>query len=78
MSVRHEAFQEGDVYIDYPLEEVMFRFEKETGAVFRKFYGEDTEAQIPHTNKLFADARIYGEETDRDSYVRGGTRWSKA
>jgi hypothetical protein len=30
---RQEAFRAGDVYIDYPYEDVKFRFEKETGKV---------------------------------------------
>ena len=34
-----KAFIEGDVYIDYPYEDVKFRFEKETGKVYQRWYG---------------------------------------
>ena len=41
-----DVFAKGDVYIDYPYEEAKFRYEKQTGKVFRRFYGE-AEDEIP-------------------------------
>ncbi|MFB3923092.1 MAG: hypothetical protein ACE145_15325 [Terriglobia bacterium] len=56
MAVPLEAFREGhDVYIDYPFEDAMFRYEHKTGKVFRKFYGE-AEVEIEHSSELFHDA----------------------
>jgi hypothetical protein len=46
------AFRLGDVYIDYPFEDVKFRFEFKTGKAYRKFYGQ-AEAEIPASSKLF-------------------------
>jgi hypothetical protein len=44
---RQEAFRAGDVYIDYPYEDVKFRFEKETGKVWgRKWRSRTTRSSI--------------------------------
>jgi hypothetical protein len=34
-----DVFMKGDVYIDYPPEDVKFRFEHATRKVYRRFYG---------------------------------------
>lgn len=70
MGVSHEAFLRGDVYIDYPYESVMFRFEKASGRVFRRFYGE-AEVEVPQDSRLFADARLDGTEIGADLYRKG-------
>ncbi len=70
--VRLEAFREGhDVYLDYPFEEAMFRYEHQTGRIFRKFYGE-AEVEIDRTSNLFHEAISAGEQITAEQYSRGG------
>jgi hypothetical protein len=76
MGIPGSAFQAGDVYIDFPYEEVMFRYEKDTGKVFRKFYGRTAEDEISRELKLYAEARIAGTQTTPDEYRRGRPRHS--
>ena len=75
MSVPLEAFRTGqDVYIDYPAEDVMFRYEFQTRNVFRKFYGE-AEAQIDHSSKLFAEAISGGHAIAAERYILGHSEY---
>ena len=74
MPVPSSAFREGDVYIDYPQEEILFHFVRETGAVFRKFYGDREEAEIPASFELFAEARRIGTQISAEQYARGVRR----
>jgi hypothetical protein len=61
-----------DVYMDYSYEEVMFRRMKKDGAIYRKFYGEEESLElIPHDNRLFNDALLYGEEITKEEYDEG-------
>jgi hypothetical protein len=65
------VFQKGqDVYIDYPFEDVMFRWECQTGKVFRKFYG-DVENEIDRTSNLFHDAISTGAQITAEQYAQG-------
>jgi len=68
MGVPASTFREGDVYIDFPYEEVMFHYEKKTGKLFRKAYGSPAEDEIPHNLKIYADARSTGEQTTAEVY----------
>ncbi len=71
MAVPLEAFREGqDVYIDYPFEDAMFRYEYQTRKVFRKFYGE-AEVEVDHTSKLFHEAISGGQLITAEQYARG-------
>ena len=76
MAVPLEAFREGhDVYIDYPFEDVMFRWEYRTKKVFRKFYGK-AEAEIDHASNLFHDAIRSGgggggQQITAEQYAQG-------
>ena len=63
-----QAFQQGDVYIDYPFEDVMFRYEHQTHKVFRKFYGE-AEVEVPHSSRLFGDATSGGRQVSEEEYA---------
>lgn len=72
MPVPHEAFSNGDVYIDYPQEQVMFHYIHETGVVFRKFYGENEEEEVPSSSELFSEARRIGFPTIAERYAQGG------
>jgi hypothetical protein len=69
--VRLEIFREGhDVYLDYPFEQAMFRYERQTGRVFRRFYGE-AEVEIEHTSNLFHEAISAGEQITAERYAQG-------
>jgi hypothetical protein len=76
MGIPMSSFRAGNVYIDFPYEEVLFRFEKATGKVFRKFYGEPTEEEVAPDSNLYAEACIAGKETTLDEYRRGRPRRS--
>ena len=62
-----EDFRNRDIYIDYPFEDCMFRWEKETQKVYRRKYG-NREVEIDHTSKIFNEAISAGREIDRDAY----------
>lgn len=62
-----DAFQVGDVYLDFPYEDVKFRFEKATGKVFGRFYGQ-TEAEIPPDSRLYHEAISAGRQITREEY----------
>lgn len=64
----HEAFLEGDVYIDYPFERAKFYWENETEKVYRRFYGEE-EVKIDHTSNLFNEAISGGFQITREEYL---------
>jgi hypothetical protein len=67
-----EHFAKQPVYVDYPFESVMFRWDHLTKQIFRKFYGEDEGRHpIPHDNRLFNDALMYGEEISESQYRTG-------
>jgi hypothetical protein len=67
MVVRLEAFQDGDVYIDYPFEDAKFRYEKQSGKVFRRFYGAP-EVEIRSDADLYNQAILSGRQITRDEY----------
>ncbi len=62
-----DVFQKGDVYIDFPYEDMKFRFEKNTGKVFGRFYGQ-TEHEIDRSSTLFRDAVSSGELITKEEY----------
>lgn len=62
-----EHFRQGDVYLDYPFEELKFRFEHATGKVFARFYGKP-EYQIEHSSQLFHDAISAGRTIKPEEY----------
>jgi hypothetical protein len=69
--VRLEVFQQGhDVYLDYPFEDVMFRWEHKTRKVFGKFYGE-AEVEVDYTSNLFHEAISAGEQITAEKYAQG-------
>jgi len=71
MGIPAEAFLAGDVYIDYPYERVMFRFVKEAGKIFHKFYGDSMEKEIPRTSTLLAEAEASGIQITAEEYAHG-------
>lgn len=68
MAVPGSAFAQGDVYIDFPQEEVMFRYDHKTKKVFRKFYDQAEEDEIPYSNNLFNEARRVATQTTAEHY----------
>lgn len=57
-----------DIYIDYPFEQVMFRWDSYNKKIFRKFYGERQELEVSHDNKLWNDATCDGTEITKEYY----------
>jgi hypothetical protein len=74
MPVSNDRFRQGDVFIDYDFEEVMFRYEFATRRCFRKFYGESEEKEVPYDNRLLNDAILGGTEIDAKTYQEGKPR----
>jgi hypothetical protein len=66
-----ERFGREDIYVDYPFEDVMFRWDRLAGQIYRKFYGKAETGPIPHDNRLYNDALLYGDEISRDVYLAG-------
>jgi len=64
-----EAFIKGDVYIDYPFEQAKFRYEKQSGRVYRRFYGQ-AEDEIRPSSSLYNDAIRSGKQITREEYFR--------
>lgn len=60
-------FRTSDIYIDFPFEHAMFRWDKETEKIYRRFYGK-RETEIDHTSDLFNEAIAAGEQITRDAY----------
>jgi hypothetical protein len=61
------AFQQGDVYIDYPFDDAKFRYEHATSRVFRRFKNRE-EVEVGYTNDLFRDAMRSGAKIEREQY----------
>jgi hypothetical protein len=71
MGIENSKFNEGDVYVDYDFEEVMFRYEFSTKRWFRKFYGKKTEMDVPFDNNLLNQSILYGDEITAEIYSAG-------
>ena len=65
--VAMDAFIAGDVYLDFPYEDAKFRYDKKTGRVFRRFYGQPEE-EISPSSTLYNDAISAGKLIKRDEY----------
>ncbi len=67
-----KKFAENDVYVDYPFEEVMFRWSHVLEKVYRKFYGKEEEKEtILYDNPLFNEALRFGDEITYNEYIIG-------
>lgn len=64
-----DAIIAGDVFIDYPFEEAKLRWHKQSGKVFRRFYGE-AEVEIDPTSSLYNDAIRKGKQITEEEYLR--------
>ncbi len=67
MVVHLEVFKQGDVYIDYAFEDAKFRYEHQTGKVYRRFYGQ-SEVEIRSDSDIYNQAILSGREITRDEY----------
>lgn len=65
--VKMDAFQAGDVYLDYPFEEAKFRYEKQTGKVFRRFYHQPEKEILP-SSELYNEAISAGTQITKEQY----------
>jgi len=59
-----------DVYVDYGFEEVLHRWVRGTGRVFRRFYG-GLEREVKLPSRLWDDAVRFGRRTTSDRYWEG-------
>ena len=66
--VKLELFRKGDVYIDYPFEDMKFRFDKASNKVFVRFYGKP-EVEIDHGNAHFNEAISAGNVITKEEYL---------
>ncbi|MBA5607389.1 hypothetical protein H3H36_18695 [Duganella sp. FT3S] len=72
-----ERFTREDIFVDYFIEEVMFRWDHVTKKIYVRFYGKDESLHpVPYDNRLFNDALLGGDEISREEYGRGKDRWS--
>ena len=70
-----ERFTQGDVYIEDPFEEVMFRYDAKSDKIYRKFYAEkESKKPVPHDNRLYYDTLMTGFEITKDEYLKGKKR----
>jgi hypothetical protein len=65
-------FTTDDVYVNYPFENVMFRWDHRERKIYRKFYGKDEGSEsVPHDNRLYTHALLWGDEISREQYEKG-------
>lgn len=68
-------FEKDDVYIDHDFEEVMYRWDHIARECYVKFYGkEESKKLVPHDNRLYNDALLYGEQITKEEYEKGKSR----
>jgi hypothetical protein len=64
-----KIFDEQDIYIDHDFEEVMYRWDHIAKKCYVKFYGkEESKELVPHDNRLYNDALLYGEQRTKEEY----------
>ena len=71
--LKGERFSQGDLFIDYPSESVMFRWELAGRRYYRRFYGEPAETEVRSDNNLLNEAIRFGVEIDGATYAAGRT-----
>jgi len=71
MGVANGRFREGDVFIEFDIEDVLFRYEHGTRRFFCKFYGKAKEVEVPHDDRLLNDGIRFGSEIDEYTYRAG-------
>lgn len=64
-----------EAFVEYDLEQVMFRWDGQTRQVYRKFYGEEEHPlPVDHSNKLLNDCLRFGDQIKAEDYHRGKPR----
>ncbi len=71
-----KQFTTQDVFIDYPFESVKFRWDHRQRRVYRKFYGDAEETEVPYNSTLFNEALASGSQIEKDDYLRIGPEFS--
>lgn len=71
MPIPAKAFENSDVYINYPQERVMFYYNHKDGTVLRKFYEEGFEEEVLFSSKLFNEAILLGKPITAKQYKQG-------
>ena len=67
-----KLFLHSNVYIDYPFETVMYRWDYKSETIYRTFYGEDEQiTPVPHDNSLFNEALLAGTLITKEEYDKG-------
>ena len=66
-----EMFQKGDVFIDYPFEEMKFRFDKAANKVYARYYFKG-EVEIPQSDSHFNEAIGAGKLITEEQYFADG------
>jgi len=61
-------FRKGDVYMDYPFEDLKFRFDKAANKVFVRRYGKP-EVEIKQSNEHFNEAIQAGNVITKEQYL---------
>ena len=64
-----EEFSKRDIYVNYAFEDVMYRWDHREEKIYVKFYNKkESPEPVPHDNRLFNDALLYGEEITKEEY----------
>jgi hypothetical protein len=67
-----DKFRERAIFVDHPFESVMFRWDHKSKQIYRKFYGRpENPRPVPHDNRLYNDALLYGTEITAEQYAAG-------
>ena len=70
--IRSERFKNEDIYIDYPYEDIMFRWDHIDKLIYKKFYCQKEYPEpVPHDSELYNEARRFGKEITREQYIKG-------
>ena len=74
MGIAKESLRDRDVFFDYDFEEALFRFDHRAKTFFCKLYGQPSEVEIPHDDRLVNEALRFGEEVSEALYRAGKPR----
>ncbi|WP_263260611.1 hypothetical protein [Pseudomonas sp. RIT-PI-S] len=70
-----ERFELEDIFVSYPYEEVMYRWDHRSKKVFVRFYGaSESSHTVPYDNRLFNEALCFGDEITQEEYLAGRPR----
>jgi hypothetical protein len=67
-----EMFTKNDLFIDYPFEKVMYRWDCVRKKMYMRFYGEgEKQNSVPPDSRLVNEAILYGKLITREQYENG-------